>query len=291
METNLSPKELFSKAHTRFYNSLKRKYLSSIDKATDKVYAKDYFIRTLFAENEMIPSYSVFYHSLVSTFVHNQKLGESNPLEVTLSCLSVFRQMASDKIEQTLILYASISERLYELNWLYLKGFEESNKSILELIDTERRVLKYSDEKVVLLLALDLATKELYEEFSDEQEGSKHAVLENTFFNHEQTYESKFTRSQQVLIAHYISQLITTSNRKKNVTKWAEALHSVLGIPCAQITHSELYKKMLHPLTFSSKKATLQNLIIVRSLFENLGSVSATALIDSDIENVKKALE
>ena len=68
-------------------------------------------------------------------------------------------------------------------------------------------------------------------------------------------------------------------------------MHSFLGIPYTQITHSELYKKLLHPLTFSSEKATVQNLLIVRSFFENIGSVSATDLIDSDIEKVKKGLK
>src|SRR5690606_20051429 len=106
----------------------------------------------------------------------------------------------------------------------------------------------------------------------------------------QQSYEAKFTRSQQVLIAYYILQLIGTKH-KKNVSKCADALHSFLGISYSQITHSELYKKLLHPLTFSSEKATLQNLLIVRSFFENIGSVSATSLIDSDIETVKKGLE
>ena len=92
------------------------------------------------------------------------------------------------------------------------------------------------------------------------------------------------------LHAYYISQLIGVKH-KKNVSKCADALHSFLGIPYTQITNSELYKKLLHPLTFSSEKATLQNLLVIRSFFDSLGSVSTTALIDFDIEKVKKTLE
>jgi len=290
MEANYPPEELFSKAYSRFYDSLKNKYLKRIEKAADKTYTSDYFRRVLFLENQNIPRYSVFYHSLVSTFRHHQKVGEANPLELTLSSLSPIRDMASNILEQTFIINASISERLYQLNWLYLQAIEENNASILELIDTEQRLLKYSDEKVIILLALDHATKQLTKEFSEKQENTEEPIsVENLSTDH-YSYESKFTRSQQVLIAYYISQLIGVK-QKKNVSKCADALHSFLGIPYTQITHSELYKKLLHPLTFSSEKATLQNLLVVRSFFENLGSVSATALIDSDIENVKKGLE
>ncbi|MNU46058.1 hypothetical protein D3C71_349120 [compost metagenome] len=285
MEANYPPEELFSKAYSRFYDSLKNRYLKSIEKAADKTYSSDYFKRVLFLENQNIPRYSVFYHSLVSSFIHHQKVGEASPLGLTLSSLASIREMASDILEQTFIINASISERLYQLNWLYLQAIEENNASILELIDTERRLLKYSDEKLVILLALDQATKELTKEFSGKQENTEALISID-----EQSYQSKFTRSQQVLIAYYISQLIGIKHQK-NVSKCADALHSFLGIPYTQITHSELYKKLLHPLTFSSEKATLQNLLVVRSFFESLGSVSATALIDSDIENVKKELE
>jgi hypothetical protein len=290
MEANYPPEELFQKAYGRFYQSLKRRYLQSIEKAVDKDYASVYFKRALFLENQNIPIYSVFYHSLVYTFRHHKKVGEANPLELTLSSLSPIRDMASNILEQTFIINASISECLYQLNWLYLQAIEEKNVSILELIDTERRLLKYSEEKVVLLLALDQVIQELTNEFSENQEDTVEVISTDLLTINQQAYESKFTRSQQVLIAYYISQLIGVK-QKKNVSRCADALHSFLGIPYTQITYSELYKKLLHPLTFSSEKATLQNLLVVRSFFENLGSVSATALIDSDIENVKKGLE
>ena len=215
MEANYPPEELFSKTYTRFYDLLKNRYLKNIEKAADKTYANDYFSRVLFLENPTIPRYSVFYHSLVSTFAHHQKLGATNSLELTLSSLSAIREMTSNILEQTFIINAFITERLYQLNWLYLKAIEESNVSILELIDTERRLLKYSDEKIVILLALDLATKKLSEEFSMKQEDSKEFASSDIG---NQLYESKFTRSQQVLITYYISRLIG-GKHKKNVSK------------------------------------------------------------------------
>lgn len=95
MEANQSPREQFLKAHTRFYNSLKDLYLSSIEKARDKTYARDYFKRTLFYENQLVPRYSVFYHSLASTFIHFQKVGGLDSLEQTLNRLDEIHSMTS----------------------------------------------------------------------------------------------------------------------------------------------------------------------------------------------------
>ncbi|WP_430404248.1 hypothetical protein [Fluviicola sp.] len=288
MEANYPPEELFSKAYSRFYDSLKKRYQIGIEKATDKDYAQDYYCRTLFAENTMIPRYSVFFYSLISTFTHYQKIGDDNPFESTLVSLSAIQEMTSTIIEQTLIIQASMSERLYQLNWLYLQAIEERNTSVLELIDTEQRLLKYTDDKIILILAFHHATQTLNEEFSKKKDGSNQPLSIEPLMEGQQIIESKLTRSQQVLIAYYILQLIGV-NHKKNVSKCANALHSFLGVPYTQITHSELYKKLLHPLTFSSGEATFQNLLIVRSFFESLGSISATNLIDSDIENIKKS--
>lgn len=288
MEANYPPEELFSRAYSRFYESLKKRYLHGIEKANDKAYAQDYYCRTLFAENTMIPKYSVFFHSLISTFIHYRKIGEDNPFELTLASISAIQEMTSSVIEQTLIIQASMSERLYQLNWLYLQAIEERNTSILELIDTEQRLLKYTDDKIILLLALEQATQTLNDEFSAKEDRLNQSLSIEPLIEGQPILDSKLTRSQQVLITYYILQLIGAKH-KKNVSKCADALHSFLGVPYTQITHSELYKKLLHPLTFSSGKATLQNLKIIRSFFENIGSDSATSLIDSDIENIKKS--
>lgn len=282
MEANYPPEKLFLKAYSRFYESLKKRYQIGIEKATDKNYAQDYYCRTLFVENTMIPRYSVFFHSLISTFAHYRKIGE-DPFESTLASLSAIEEMTSIVIEQTMIIHTSLAERLEQLHWLYTEAIEDHNTSILDLISTEQQLMKYSNQKIILLLALDQVTKELNEEFSRKAEDSAN-------YSDSQGEESKLTRSQQVLIAYYISQLISTKH-KKNVSKCADALHLFLGIPYTQITHSELYKKLLHPLTFSSEKATLQNLLVVRSFFEKIASTSAIILIDSDIEKVKKKLE
>lgn len=278
MEANHPPKELFLKAYSRFYHSLKKRYLDGIERADNKAYARAFYFQTLFAENESIPRYSVFFHFLTSIFNHSRKVDESNSLELTLARLSEMEQRTSRIIEQTMIIRTTLSERFYQLNGLYIQALQEGQTSILELIVTEQRLLKYSEKKIVLLLALNEAVHELHEEFSPLEEEM------------EQPLESKLTRSQQVLIFHYLCQSYG-GKQKKNVSKCAVALHDFLGIPYTKITNSDLYKKMLRPLTFSSSKTTLQNLEIVRSFFEEWGLESVISLIDSDIEQVKKTLK
>ncbi|WP_343748010.1 hypothetical protein [Fluviicola sp.] len=285
MEAIQPPGELFSRAYVRFYHSLKKRYSLGIERAKDKTYAETYYRQSLFNENPLIPRYSVLYHSLVSTYLHFQKLGDSDPLKQTFGHLSEIRSLASEVVERTFLLHTQKYESPDPLHWLYIQGIEDAGKSVLELIDQEQRLVKCKEQKIVLLLALTQAIQNLLEEFTV-KEGESEELVDLIL----PASTNRLTRSQQVLIFYYVSQLLGIKH-KKNVSKSAHALHTFLGIPYTQITHSELYKKLLNPLTFSSEKATIQNLKIARSFFEDWGLASAISLIDSDIEKVKKTLE
>lgn len=285
MEANQPPEEFFSRAYTRFYHSLKKRYLVGIEMAKNKSYAETYYRQSLFSENPLIPKYSVFYHSLVSTYLQYLQLGYPDPLKQTLGHLPGIRSSATNVIERTFLLHTHKYESLEQLYWLYAQGIEDTGKSVLELIDQEQRLTRFGEQKVVLLLAFTQALLDLLEEFAgtgDIPENQADLILPSPIH--------KLTRSQQVLIFYYDS-LVHGIKHKKNVSKSAHVLHTLLGIPYTQITHSELYKKLLNPLTHSSEKATLQNLMVVRSFFEDWGLASAISLIDSDIEKVKKTLE
>lgn len=253
--------------------------------AKNKSYAETYYRQSLFSENPLIPKYSVFYHSLVSTYLQFLQLGHPDPLKQILGHLPSIRSSTTDVIERTFLLHTQKYKSLDQLHWLYAQGIDDTGKSVLELIDLEQRLVRFLEQKVILLLAFTQAILDLLEEFvetDDIPENQADLILPSSIV--------KLTRSQQVLIFYYDSQ-VHGIKLKKNVSKSAHVLHSLLGIPYTQITHSELYKKLLNPLTYSSGKATLQNLLVVRSFFEDWGLASAISLIDSDIEKVKKTLE
>lgn len=289
MKASLPPNEQFLKAYNRFYNALKQRYEQKLEKAAHKGYASKHFKYVLFAQNKMLPRYSIFYYHFVSSYTHYRNLGESDPVEQTLAYVPTIRQFAADELERTLIYQKSLYDQLYELHWLYLEATQDGSISILQLIDTERRVLRFSEGKLILLLALFQVTQDLLSEYTDEEPNTQEPDSAIAVFTDQPT-DKKLTRSQQVLIAYYVSQLLGIK-QKKNVSKCADALHSFLGLPYTQITHSELYKKLLNPLTFSSVQATLKNLQIVRDFFEQLGAQSVVDFIDTDMEKLKKKLE
>ena len=282
MEAIQPPEELFSRAYTRFYESLKKRYLSGIEMAKNKTYAENYYKQSLLSENPLIPRYSVFYHTLASTYMHFRELGHPDPLKQTFGHLPGIRSSAADLIERTFIIHTQRYESLDQLHWLYVQGIEDAGKSVLKLIDQEQRLFSSSNERIVLLLALTQTIQDLLEEFAAKEEGTEEPV---DLILPAST--NKLTRSQQVLIFYYASQLLGIKH-KKNVSKSADALHTFLGIPYTQITHSELYKKLLSPLTFSSEKATIQNLKIIRNFFDKLDLKSALELIDKDIAHLDK---
>ncbi|WP_300667004.1 hypothetical protein, partial [Fluviicola sp.] len=153
MEAIQPPEELFSRAYTRFYHSLKKRYLVGIEMAKNKSYAEAYYRQSLFSENPLIPKYSVFYHSLVSTYLQYLQLGHPDPLKQTLGHLPGIRSSATNVIERTFLLYTQKYESLDQLHWLYAQGIEDTGKSVLELIDQEQRLTRFQEQKVVLLLA------------------------------------------------------------------------------------------------------------------------------------------
>ena len=285
MEANQSPESQFKIVKQRFYTYFKNQYLSGIAKATDKVYAQEYYFIVLFTENPLVPRFSVFYLSLVSSYSHFVKLGNADALSFALKSLPEFNQTAIEALE-TAMLYSTSYEDWRILHWRYLQAIEDHNYSVLQLIENERRMLKASDSKVIILLALHVALEDLKKEFSPalDQERETEAAEELEIAG-----KPKLTRSQQVLIAYYISQALGIK-QGKNVSKCANALHAFLNLPYSQITNSELYKKLLNPLSFSSAKATILNLKTVREFFERMEAISIIELIDADILKLEKKI-
>jgi hypothetical protein len=292
MEGNLTPSEQFEKDKVHFYNVLKQAFLMHVEKANDKIYASDHYKRVLLSENELIPRFSVYFYQLTVTFDHFRKLGEENVLDETLSFLDHIKDSTRTAINNA---NRFCEEKYIDYNllhWLYVEALEQEEASILSLIDQETKLLKCPTKKIIILLANYRAVQELLIEFSDQpvETSETRESFDQLNANQGNGNQQQITRSQQVLITYYFIRLLGKKPHK-GVSKYADALHTFLGLPYSQIRNSELYKKLLNPLTYSSAKATLINLSVVRTFFEKLDFAQALHLIDSDIETLRKSLD
>lgn len=287
-----SPYRQFENEQRQFYEKLKESYSRQLEKAKDKDYAWQFFIQTLQEENNLIPKHSLYFETLKFTYEHFDKLGFENPLQLTLDQLDTIREQTENVLHQDFALYQTRLEQLERVNWVYLNAIEQIGISILSLFDQDTRLMKESVGSVITRLAAYAAAKQLLTELStDIAEATDSLEQLGQLFRTNQSGESPFlTRSQQVLVFYYLIQLLG-KRADRNVSKKAESLHQFLGLPFSQITHSELYKKMLHPLSFSSKSATIKNLQIVRGFFEKMGVDDAFLLIDHDRDQLKKELD
>lgn len=287
-----SPYRQFENEQRQFYEKLKESYSRQVEKAKDKDYARQFFIRILQEENNLIPKYSLYFETLKLTYEHFDKLGFENPLQLTLVQLDTIREHTENVLHQDFALYQTRLEQIERINWVYLNAIEQVGISIFSLFDQDTRLMKESVGSVITRLAAYAAAKQLLTELStDIAEATDSLEQLGQLFHTNQSGESPFlTRSQQVLVFYYLIQLLG-KRADRNVSKKAESLHQFLGLPFSQITHSELYKKMLHPLSFSSKSATIKNLQIVRGFFEKMGVDDAFLLIDHDRDQLKKELD
>lgn len=292
METPSPKQQQFESDQKRFYERLKESYSRQQEKAKDKDYARQFFIRTLLVENKLLPKHSLFFETLKFTFEHFDKLGFDDALQLTLDELDTIREQTENVLHQDFALYHTGLEQMERLNWVYLNAMEQGGISILSLFDQDTRLMKKSVGSLITLLAAYQATQQLINELSAVPQMETETVEQlGQLIRANQSNESAFlTRSQQVLVFYYLIQLLG-KRADRNVSKKAESLHLFLGLPFSQITHSELYKKMLHPLSFSSKSATIKNLQTVRVFFEKLGVDEAFQLIDKDCEQLKKEIE
>ena len=278
--------EQFEKDRNEIYSNLKHVYFEQLEKANDKAYATEHLKRTLLSENSNIPRYSVFFQLLIYSFDHHTKLGEPNPYELAIAFLPHIKEIVQEVILKANRYYSDPLKDPELIHDLYFEGAENENLSILSLIDLDTKLLKAPIKKISALLAYHSAIQQILDEFSIDQE---QFVNSSTIDFATGKLDNIITRSQQVLITYYFIQLMGRKTNK-NVSKYADALHTFLGLPYSQINNSELYKKLLNPLYYSAPTTTLKNLLVVRSFFEKLDSVQALHLIDADMELIKKSI-
>jgi hypothetical protein len=272
MEPSKSPQEQFFAARSHFYETLKTAYLNSVEKAADKAYAAEFYQRIYFSNNTKLPHWSVAYRKLVAALNHCRKLYSAEEIEQTLHLWPEILK-TTDKFYTTACQAQIFDNDSLPLHWLYVEGLD-SGVPLAEIIDQEQQVLQSDEKRLIELLALHDATRQLLDGFSEEPMEDMDGFDDNAL-----------TRPQQDLVWYYISLLLDVYHDKR-VTNCARALHAFLRIPNTGLVNSEHYKRLLHPIP--KKPSTITNLGVVRKFFEDLGSDNALKLIDDDLEQVSK---
>ena len=155
---------------------------------------------------------------------------------------------------------------------------------LLDLLQKENQLSEISEIEIIKLIAFYHATQQLLinvEEFYP---------IEKETQSPKKDFKHQFTRSQQVLTAHYLFKMAGIGVRQDiDVTACAEILHVMLGLSYNnKIANSELYKKLLNPFGNSSPKATIQDLEVIRKYFEKLNNQYILDSIDEQIKCLKK---
>ncbi len=91
-------KDLFHESIEQYYNVLKNAYEAQVAESKYVEYAKQYFQRILFTENEMVPYWSVISNELRYTYNHFNSLNSDICFEKTLSQISQIRRIGGNKL-------------------------------------------------------------------------------------------------------------------------------------------------------------------------------------------------
>lgn len=285
MERKESPQKLFEKEYTRSYDVLKKFFLDKMEKASDKLYAYNHFKKVLFEKNLSISHNTVFIEEIKDTFNHIYKLDQENVVQLTLKSIPKIRKHSLEEYNQALHL-SFLHENnppIEELPYWYQNGITNDGCKLEDLLQKENQLSEISEIEIIKLIAFYHATQQLLidvEEFYP---------IEKETQSPKKDYKHQFTRSQQVLTAHYLFKMAGIGIRQDiDVTACAEILHVMLGLPYNKIANSELYKKFLNPFGNSSPKATIQDLEVIRKYFEKLNNQDILNSIDEQIKCLKK---
>lgn len=282
MEPHQSSQEQFDQAFQHNYTVLKDAFLQEVGNASNREYALQHYRNILFEQNELIPYRTVFFQELITTFQHLNRLDESTALERTLEYRPQICEISQRAFQQVKIaLSSSPVLQFSQLPALYQEFLtdESNDRSLEEMAEQEQLAMKSTEENTIALLALYLSTQQL---LSETEPATKEEAAET-----KQNHVHQFTRSQQVLFAHYIFKIAGIEPRlNADISTCAEIVHGLTGMPYSTIKNSEIYKKFRDPIGNSSQTKVKQDLELVRSYFAKLDHPKLLELIDKDIRGL-----
>lgn len=230
-----------------------------------------------------IPGLSHLFQSLKRLHHYHLQLFSTWTFEQFNEQLEALKEQSNQDLETAILALTSGSPRAYDALPSYYRDLLSSNHTLTEIISDEQKVLNMTAENLFELLAYHQALI-LFKSELDEKEQTiilKSSIPEPKF---------GFTRSQQILVFHY---LLTASGVRPragaNITDCAMLLHQLLGLPVSDIANSDIYKKLKRPIEHSSPSKMIQNLLLIRPFFDALPHKPIVDLIDKDINTLSNS--
>lgn len=283
MESKESLQKQFEKECRHIYDVLKKYFLDKMKEATDKEYAYNHYKYILFEKNTSLYHNTIFFEELKTAFIHFRKLDHKKAIQLTLRSLPIIRKHSDEAHSQAFcVSYENPNFDTSELPLWYQNGINNEGCSLDELMDQELKLSKLSEQELIKILAFYQATQELLEDV--ETFYSLEPKEELSTSNH----KHQFTKSQIVIMGHYILEMAGVNRSKVDVTACAEVLHCMLGIPYDKVANSDIYKKMLKPFSSTSPKRTVEDLKLVRSLLAKFQNQKILDSIDQQIMRMSK---
>ena len=99
----------------------------------------------------------------------------------------------------------------------------------------------------------------------------------------------EYTRSRQILLFHFVLQLMNMTRSEGSIRKYAQFGHVLFAWPVDNIDNSGVYKMLKKaPYLKQDNKATLKDLEFIKSQFELVDSPEGMALVQKEINSLKK---
>ncbi len=266
--------KVFEESIKHYYDVLKKGYLSEIEKASDKAYAKKHFQNILFIDNEFIPNHTILFDGLKLAYEHFFKLNAQTAFDKTFELLPDFQNISKKSKNEAVAFLSGNKNKVIPDHYLYY--INSKLFTLEELIQAEEIVLNVTLENLVASLALYIAGQQLSKEYK---------IVEAKSNTEQTNYSHSFTQKQQVLSLYFLIKAYgINSEIDADMTTLSALYHLILGVPFKsfdKLKNTSIYKSLrLVPEVFKNDAYYLKNLEIIRPYFVNTNLLKVVALID-----------
>lgn len=265
---------------------LKKGYEEEVKKSSNKAYAKKYYQRIFFIENELTPYHTLLLKELKFVYYHYSALDNQTSYEKTLQHFQQIRGIAQRELLK--LIEFKNGNHTIQLSDYYYDLILDSNIDIDDIIIQETKALDSSDENIVGALAISIAGKQLYTKYNTSSVNKKDEK--------KQEHRYTFTQKQQLLALYFLLESFGFKTiGTVDLTKQAALYHLILGVPFQEfekLKNTNIYKALrTAPQVVTNDRYLLKNLELIKPYFQSVQLTNVVALIDQQIAICKENLQ